>query len=82
MAQYISMAPKRVMSDRARERSHFRTENRIRAWREHSGPPVRGGAFPGDSRNWEIEHGETAKLTPLGEMLLGLPDLEEASSQA
>ena len=65
LAQYINMFPAGdVDSDKARDR--------VKAWREHSGPVYRRPPFPGDDRNWEIEHGETAELTELGEKLLGL----------
>ena len=39
-------------------------------WRErelHTEPRL-----PGDPREWEKQHAETATLTPLGEKLLGL----------
>jgi hypothetical protein len=63
MAQYISMAP-------ADELDLVEREARIRCWRELV-PPARAG-FPGDPRNWEQTHATTARLTPLGEKLLGL----------
>ena len=62
LAQYISMFP-------APDDEALRQE-RIASWRERT--PRVGPAFPGDPRRWEIEQGETAKLTPLGEKLLGL----------
>ena len=43
--------------------------NRIWMWREREHP--RRDAFPGDPREWEKKHAETAKLTELGEKLLG-----------
>lgn len=63
MAQYISMFP-------ADEGDLVEREARIRSWRERV-PPARAG-YVGDPREWEKKHGETAKLTPLGEKLLGL----------
>lgn len=72
MAQYISMWPAKGFDHPKRNDPRFSMENRIRAWREHSGPPVRARPFPGDDRNWEIEHGATAELTPLGRKLLGV----------
>ncbi len=63
MAQYISMHPTEF--DNADER-----EERIRLWCERDHP--KRDAFPGDPREWEKHHAETAQLTPLGEKLLGL----------
>jgi hypothetical protein len=63
MAQYISMFP-------ADEGNLVEREARIRSWREREAPQRAG--FAGDPRGWEKEHAETAKLTPLGERLLGL----------
>ena len=63
IAQYISMYP--ADWDNAAER-----EERIRLWRDHDSP--KRDAFPGDPRNWEKLHAETAVLTPLGEKLLGV----------
>ena len=62
MAQFISMFP-------AEETNQAERAARIKCWRELE-PPARAG-FPGDPRNWEKKHAETAKLTPLGEKLLG-----------
>ena len=62
MAQYIAMHPAR--EDDAAER-----EERIRLWRERDHPK---GGWPGDPREWEKHNAEIAKLTPLGERLLGL----------
>lgn len=64
LAQYISMFP--TPEDEALR------QERVRSWRERM--PRTGPAFPGDPRRWEIERGVTAKLTPLGEKLLGLKD--------
>ncbi len=64
LAQYISMFP-------APDDEALRQE-RVSSWRERR--PRVGPAFPGDPRRWEIEHGATAELTPLGEKLLGLED--------
>ena len=63
MAQYISMRP-------AEETHTELLEWRIRSWRDRE--PATGHAFPGDPRNWEQTRYATAKLTPLGEKLLGL----------
>lgn len=63
MAQYISMYP-------ADEENEQERQVRITSWRERKAP--QRAAFPGDPREWEKEHAETAKLTPLGEKLLGL----------
>lgn len=63
MAQYVSMHP--AEPGNAAER-----EERVRLWRERDHP--RRDAFPGDPREWEKHHAETASLTPLGERLLGL----------
>lgn len=62
MAQYIAMFP-------ANEDDVAERETRIRLWRELDYPP---GGFPGDPREWEKKNAATAKLTPLGEKLLGL----------
>ncbi len=61
MAQYISMKP-------ADQDDEALRQERIRLWRELDHPK----GFPGDPRGWEKEHATTAKLTPLGEKLLGL----------
>jgi Phytanoyl-CoA dioxygenase (PhyH) len=63
MAQYISMYP--ADWDNEAERLE-----RIRLWRELDHP--RRDAFPGDPRDWEKNNATTARLTPLGEKLLGL----------
>ena len=63
MAQYISMYP-------ANEADLVDRAERIRLWRELDSP--KRDAFPGDPRGWEKKHATTAKLTPLGEKLLGL----------
>jgi len=63
IAQYISMSPA--------EPDHTRLRDwRIRSWQNRIAPE--GYPFPGDPRNWEQKHAETARLTPLGEKLLGL----------
>jgi hypothetical protein len=41
---------------------------RIRTWRERAAQR----RFPGDPREWEKHNATTARLTPLGEKLLGL----------
>jgi len=63
MAQYISMHPAEFDNEAERE-------ERIRLWRELDHP--KRDAFPGDPREWEKHNAQTAKLTPLGEKLLGL----------
>jgi ectoine hydroxylase-related dioxygenase (phytanoyl-CoA dioxygenase family) len=63
MAQYISMYP-------ADEDNETERQERIRLWRERDHP--KRDAFPGDPREWEKHNAETAKLTDLGERLLGL----------
>ena len=61
MAQYISMQPADYEE---------LIQERIRLWRELDSP--KRDAFPGDPRQWEKHTAKTAKLTPLGEKLLGL----------
>ena len=63
VAQYISMMP-------AEEDNKALREWRINSWKNRLAPE--GFAFPGDPRNWERDKYETAKLSPLGEKLLGL----------
>lgn len=63
IAQYISMMP-------AEEENEELRQWRINSWKNRVAPE--GYAFPGDPRNWEQTKYETAKLTPLGEKLLGL----------
>jgi hypothetical protein len=63
LAQYISMFP-------AQEHNEQLRETRIASWRDRLIPE--GIAFPGDPRNWEQVKYERAKLTELGEKLLGL----------
>ena len=63
MAQYISMFP-------ANEEDLVDRTERIRLWRELDSP--KRDAFPGDPRDWEKKNATTAKLSPLGEKLLGL----------
>ena len=67
LAQYISMFP-------AKEDDEAVRQKRIKSWRERL--PREGMAFTGDPRNWEILHGTTAELTPLGKKLLGLESWE------
>lgn len=62
LAQYIAMFP-------ADESNEEEREERIRLWRERDYPK---GGFPGDPREWEKKNAEVAKLSPLGERLLGL----------
>ncbi|MCW7553331.1 phytanoyl-CoA dioxygenase family protein [Endozoicomonas gorgoniicola] len=63
MAQYISMVP-------AEEDNQSIRDWRISSWQDRL--PPQGFAFPGDPRNWEQTKYPQAKLTPLGERLLGL----------
>jgi len=63
IAQYISMMP-------AEEEDEELKQWRINSWKNRIAPE--GYAFPGDPRNWEQEKYETAKLSTLGEKLLGL----------
>lgn len=66
MAQYIAMQP--AAPDNTADRAE-----RIRLWREIDHP--QRDAFPGDPRGWErVQNGGPARLTPLGEKLLGLAD--------
>ena len=63
VAQYVSMMP-------AEEDNEALKEWRIRSWRDRVAPE--GYAFPGDPRNFEqLKYGQ-AKLSELGEKLLGL----------
>ncbi|PIB38359.1 phytanoyl-CoA dioxygenase family protein [Maribacter sp. 4G9] len=63
IAQYISMMP-------AEEDNEALKNWRINSWKNRVAPE--GYAFPGDPRNWEQTRYQTAKLSPLGERLLGL----------
>lgn len=63
IAQYISMMP-------AEEENEELKQWRINSWKNRIAPE--GYAFPGDPRNWEQEKYETARLSPLGEKLLGI----------
>jgi len=63
IAQYIAMTP-------AREEDEALRTWRIRSWRERI--PPKGYAFPGDPRRWEQLNAQSARLTQLGEKLLGL----------
>lgn len=63
IAQYISMMP-------AEEDNEALKQWRINSWKNRIAPE--GYAFPGDPRNWEQTRYRTAKLTDLGEKLLGL----------
>ena len=65
VAQYISMMPAEPDNEQLRRW-------RIESWKHRIAPE--GFAFPGDPRNWEQEKYDTAKLTVLGEKLLGLRD--------
>ncbi len=63
VAQYISMMP-------AEEENEDLKNWRIHSWKNRVAP--KGYAFPGDPRNWEKMKYGTAKLSTLGEKLLGL----------
>lgn len=63
IAQYLSMMP-------AQNEEATLRDWRINSWRHRIAPE--GYAFPGDPRNWERTKYPTAKLTELGEKLLGL----------
>jgi hypothetical protein len=63
IAQYISMSP-------AKHDDEVVRLARIKSWRERLAPE--GMAFPGDPRAWERNRYETANLSALGELLLGL----------
>ena len=63
IAQYISMMP-------AQEDDTDLVNWRINSWKNRIAPE--GYAFPGDPRNWEQEKYGTAKLSKLGEKILGL----------
>ncbi|MDT0606494.1 phytanoyl-CoA dioxygenase family protein [Croceitalea rosinachiae] len=63
IAQYISMMP-------AEEDNQQLRNWRVNSWKNRVAPE--GYAFPGDPRNWERDKYDAAKLTDLGEKLLGL----------
>ncbi|HEY8783954.1 MAG TPA: phytanoyl-CoA dioxygenase family protein [Mucilaginibacter sp.] len=63
IAQYIAMMP-------AQEDNEELRQWRISSWRDRKAPE--GYAFPGDPRHWEQTKYKTAKLSELGEKLLGL----------
>jgi hypothetical protein len=63
MAQYVSMSP-------AQENNAAARSWRVDAWMHRRAP--QGNPFPGDPRDWELIHGTTSALTPLGRRLLGL----------
>lgn len=63
IAQYISMMP-------AEEDNEAIRQWRINSWKNRIAPE--GYAFPGDPRNWEQTKYDMAKLSTLGEKLLGL----------
>ena len=65
IAQYISMMP-------AEPENEALKNWRVNSWKNRIAPE--GYAFPGDPRKWELTKYGTAKLTPLGEKLLGLKD--------
>ena len=68
MAQYIAMTP-------AAESNAALRDWRVRSWRDRVAPS--GYAFPGDPRDWEKTRYDRARLTPLGEKLLGLRRWDE-----
>ncbi len=63
IAQYVSMMP-------AQEDNQALRDWRINSWKNRVAPE--GYAFPGDPRNWEQTKYDVAKLSELGEKLLGL----------
>ena len=63
IAQYISMMP-------SEEDNEVLKQWRINSWKNRVAPE--GYAFPGDPRKWEQTKYKTAKLSSLGEKLLGL----------
>ncbi len=63
IAQYISMMP-------AEEHNEALRDWRINSWKNRIAPE--GYAFPGDPRNWEQTKYPQARLSELGEKLLGL----------
>ena len=63
VAQYIAMTP-------AEEDNESLRTWRINSWKHRIAP--KGYAFPGDPRNWEQTKYERARLSELGEKLLGL----------
>jgi len=65
MAQYISMMP-------AQESNESLKAWRIDSWKNRRAPE--GYAFPGDPRKWEQTKYETARLSTLGQKLLGLKE--------
>ena len=65
IAQYISMTP-------AQEYNQELRKWRINSWKHRISP--KGYAFPGDPRNWEQTKYPSAKLSDLGEKLLGLKE--------
>lgn len=65
IAQYISMMP-------AEPENEVLKNWRINSWKHRIAPE--GYAFPGDPRKWEQTKYDTAKLSPLGQKLLGLKD--------
>tara|TARA_R110002074_G_scaffold197610_7_gene364849 strand:- start:9863 stop:10837 length:975 start_codon:yes stop_codon:yes gene_type:complete len=65
IAQYISMMP-------AEPENELLKNWRINSWKNRIAPE--GYAFPGDPRNWEQTKYEAAKLSLLGQQLLGLKD--------
>ncbi len=68
LAQYIAFTP-------ANEADESLRNARVDSWRERTAP--RGFAFPGDPREWERKKYPTARLTALGERILGVRSWSE-----
>jgi hypothetical protein len=62
LAQYIAFTP-------ANESDEGLRSHRVASWRERTAP--QGFAFPGDPREWEKTRYGTARLSELGERILG-----------
>ena len=62
LAQYIAFTP-------ANEADEALRDVRVDSWRERTAP--KGFAFPGDPREWEQKKYPTARLSKLGERILG-----------
>jgi len=69
LAQYVSMFAT-PSSDEWTVEWEQRRQDRIHRWQDRLPPDASWAS--GDPRRWEQEHGQTAKLTPLGRKLLGL----------
>jgi hypothetical protein len=64
----------------ANEDDESKRQERVRLWRELDHP--RRDPFPGDPREWEKNNASVAKLTPLGEKLLGLSPWRQVAPTA